>query len=1106
MPTTVLQATVGAGKTEAALERLSVLLHDRQRPFAKAWVLLATKRQEVDFRQRLTNLKQDRAVYFNAEFFGFYELNSRILNLAGSPQRRIQEPARFGLLRKILLEMLVQGQLEVFKPIANTSGFLRVIADLIYELKQNRVEPEIYLQAAITQKDCELALIYANYQDKMRQYNLVDREGEGWLALAKLEEEPHLAQHVHLLLVDGYDQFSSVQAAILAALSKQVGEVVITLTKAPGDSEDDPQAEIGRRFKKAYDRLEEEHQKISAMISPKIQPEPLVPKHSDLLTLGRKIFSGDIPVAMQGAIQMLEAPEPIQEVAAVLREVKRLMLSGIKPDDILIAVRDWSRYQTFFDIFARLYDLPLLLHHGAPISRNPAITELMNLLSLSGKNPNANTSFRRRDMLDVLRSPYLAVPGFDAETIDLLERVSRDKQVLGGRQNWLDAIQAAATGYYNEETDEEVDPILTTQQESDLSLALEDFIGHITPRSHDTLAGYIAWLEHLIGHDTLENPDDEPDEPQLTIPYTLNMPRCIRAVSTDAAMEHIVTRDIEAMNLFKDFLREMLTTQEFLRRALGDEPQPIEWSTFYDDLLSGVKNANGHQRNPIRSGRVLVTTAFEARGLPHEHVFILGLSEGIFPAEIPEDPIYLDSERASLKQAGVTLETLAERADDNGIFYELISLPRQSLTLSRPYIQEGKPWVESHLWRMTQAVFSNLTPRRYGIGAVVPTDEVSSLDEVLLAVCDGFGEDGLAEDRHSVYTWLNSDETVISLWRNIEHGRSTETSRLSRNPHNEFSGLIRNPDLVEFVQEQVSSRRVWSASQLNEYGSCPYRFFAHRLLKLDALKEPEEGLDALQLGSVNHAILEATYSELARGGYEIIEDNLDEALLTLEEKAREVFQRAPQQYGFRPTALWREEQVVIKRQLENLIKLDFSEDSPLNQFGSPRIPYKMELKFGFDGTRPALISAEDKVLRVRGAIDRIDRVGNRLIVIDYKSGTTKINTSEMEAGHNFQMMVYLLALEHIIKQEKWKLDVAGGVFWHIRNQEVSGLLPINAKVESEPAIGAAQLHLSRYLDAMQRGYFVEQPAKLEDGKCSRYCDYHQLCRLANTQQYKRVDA
>jgi ATP-dependent helicase/DNAse subunit B len=1105
MPTTVLQATVGAGKTEAALERLSLLLHDRKRPFAKAWVLLATKRQEVAFRQRLADLKHGHAVYFNAEFFNFYELNARILNLAGSPQRQIQEPARFGLLRNIMLNLLNDGQLEVFKSNAHTPGFLQVMADLIYELKQNRVFPEAYLQAARTQKDRELATIYATYQTKMQDLRLVDREGEGWLALEMVENQAHIATNVDMLLVDGYDQFTPVQAAMLAALSLRAKDVVVTLTKAPGEDENDPQAAIGKRFKKAFDRLKLAHEKIGAPLFARDEQEPVVPKHTDLLTLCQTIFAGEIPVGMQGAIRMIEAPEPMQEVAAVLREVKRLMLSGVRPDDMLIAVRDWQLYHTFFDIYARLYDLPLLLHHGAPIAKNPVIAILLKLLALPGKNPKAETAFQRRDLLDVLRSPYIHVTGFETdEMIDLLERVSRDKQVLGGSRNWMEAIQAAASESYDDEDDERREPLLTAKQESDLSTALEDFIGNITPRSQHSLSGYIEWLESLIGHDTLVNPDDEPDEPQPFMPYTLNMPRCIRDVNDNPDMERIVTRDIEALNVFKELLGGMLATQEFLRTALGDDRNSMEWTDFFGDLLSGVKNATVKQRNPIRSGRILVTTANEARGLPHEHVFILGLSEGIFPAEIPEDPIYLDSERKRLNADGVFLETVAERADDNGIFYELISLPRQTLTLSRPYIREGKPWVESHLWRMTRAVFSNLDPHRYGIGAVVPTAEVTSLDEVLLAVADGFNDraDNLVHDHHPLYMWLQRDEMMLPYWRNIEHGRETETRRLSRSPHDMYSGYIRQPELLEYVQDQLGSRRIWSASQLNEYGTCPYRFFAHRLLKLEALDEPEEGLNALQIGLVNHEILEKTYHELI--GFEILPEHLNtEALPALREKAYEVFKRAPQAYGFRPTAVWREEQVIILRHLENLVRLDFSEQSPLNKFGSPRVPFKTELKFGIDETKPALIAAEDKVLKVRGAIDRIDRVGDSLIVIDYKSGTTRIKTEEMEAGRNFQMMVYLLALEHIIVSERLPYRVAGGAFWHIRNQEVSGLLQVSDTVETDASIQDAQEHLSRYLSEMRQGYFVEKPAKIDKGKCSSYCDFYQLCRLANTYQYKQ---
>ena len=62
MPTTIIQAAVGAGKTETALKRLSQTINDRSRPFARAWVLLATKRQEYAFRQRLIDLDDGRSV------------------------------------------------------------------------------------------------------------------------------------------------------------------------------------------------------------------------------------------------------------------------------------------------------------------------------------------------------------------------------------------------------------------------------------------------------------------------------------------------------------------------------------------------------------------------------------------------------------------------------------------------------------------------------------------------------------------------------------------------------------------------------------------------------------------------------------------------------------------------------------------------------------------------------------------------------------------------------------------------------------------------------------------------------------------------------------
>src|SRR5690606_22073707 len=152
-------------------------------PFARVWVLLATRRQEDAFRERLTRRSQEQQVYFNVEFFNFYTLYDRLLDMAGVPPRHLNDTARFGLLRAVLRDLQQQGQLQLYDAIALKPGFIRITADFIYELKQNRIYPHDFQGAARTAKDHELALIYAAYQQRLIDHNLVDREGAGWLAL-----------------------------------------------------------------------------------------------------------------------------------------------------------------------------------------------------------------------------------------------------------------------------------------------------------------------------------------------------------------------------------------------------------------------------------------------------------------------------------------------------------------------------------------------------------------------------------------------------------------------------------------------------------------------------------------------------------------------------------------------------------------------------------------------------------------------------------------------------------------------------------------------------------------------------------------------------------
>lgn len=1097
MPTQIVLAPVGAGKTETALSKLAETLDAPG--FARVWVLLATKRQEDAFRQRLIAYRPAQKRFFNVEFFDFYQLYQRLLDGNGQPQRELSDTARYSVLRAVIDDLLRAGLLPTFARIAHTPGFLRIIADFIYELKEIRTDPEAFLQAAAAPKDAEIGLIYQHYQERLIRHQLVDREGQGWLAVDALLANRSLAGDLQLLIVDGYDQFTPVQADLLALLADRAIDTLITLTTVPGR-----ETREGRRFSRTLERLQERfpaHQVEVVALSQADQD-----RHPDLQYLVDHIFLPGIPPqTSRGGVALIEAPEPAAEVGAVLRRIKRLLLEGCPPDHILIALRDWQTYQMHITALGAAYGLPLVQHYGEPIVQNPAVIALLNTIILHQQD------FRRRDLLDVLRSPYLAVPGLTLQAAADLERISQEAALVGGREGWLAAIRQASLPRSTEDSSDVLPPLLTEDAADLLAQDMADFFAAVTPPPLAPIADYVYWLERLIGLDpeaAHENPLEHADMNVELGGYTLDV---IARLRDGTVGEALVTRDLSALQTFKHVLRGLLSARELLRSLDGTpEDEPVAWEVFLGDLLAAV-NAAAAASRPNRSGRVLVTTATNARGLPHQHVFILGLSEGLFPKPIPEDPLYLDTERLALRRRGILLQTQAERAADDGLFFELICLPRESLTLSRPTAQDGKPWIESHLWRAAARLIADAAERiaqqRLKIGQVVAPAESAALDEAAVGLAAALNQPlaALSPESAAVYNWML---TQADTWPHIIRSWQVEARRMSAAPHDAYTGRLRDPRLIAQAGERFASGQAWSATQLNDFGVCGFRYFAKRLLRLEALEEPEPGMNAAQRGSLNHDILERAYARIIQEGLPIAPPHLDRALAILAETAEAAFQDAPRRFGFQATALWAQEQHVLLRKLEALLRLDFSEKNPLRKLWgeAARHPYRLEVAFGLDPANTVTLPLDDgSSLRVRGFIDRIDRLGSGAVVIDYKTGSTRIASDEIAGGRNFQMMLYLLAAESLLRADPADDapdHLAGGLFWHLTDGASSGAIHWDSP-EDQAVIAQGRAHITRYMAQGRAGDFSAEANQLQEGKCVRYCEYARLCRVSVMHRRKR---
>ena len=251
-----------------------------------------------------------------------------------------------------------------------------------------------------------------------------------------------------------------------------------------------------------------------------------------------------------------------------------------------------------------------------------------------------------------------------------------------------------------------------------------------------------------------------------------------------------------------------------------------------------------------------------ARGLSFQVVFIPGLAERIFPRKIVEDPILPDEQRRDTATAGlstrrdrVELERLALRiALGSARVRAYLSYPRIDVQQSRPrvpsfYALEALRAAEGVLPGFEEIAARAESTTRARLGWPAPERPEMAIDEAeydlaLLASLVGAKNEEATGRAHYLLT-ANSH-----LARALR-GRSRRWLR--RWTPND--GLV-DPD--ELARQSIASHqfsaRSFSATALQNYASCPYRFFLSAILRLEMRQEPAaiEVIDPLTRGSLFH--------------------------------------------------------------------------------------------------------------------------------------------------------------------------------------------------------------------------------------------------------------
>ena len=89
---------------------------------------------------------------------------------------------------------------------------------------------------------------------------------------------------------------------------------------------------------------------------------------------------------------------------------------------------------------------------------------------------------------------------------------------------------------------------------------------------------------------------------------------------------------------------------------------------------------------------------------------------------------------------------------------------------------------------------------------MVSAENVSSVDEALLAVAAGLSATRLSDSVSSLYNWVLGVYT--SRWARIDHARQIETRRLARGVgHDRYTGRLMTPAMIDYAAAQLGPLR-----------------------------------------------------------------------------------------------------------------------------------------------------------------------------------------------------------------------------------------------------------------------------------------------------------
>ncbi len=800
---------------------------------------------------------------------------------------------------------------------------------------------------------------------------------------------------------------------------------------------------------------------------------------------GSNLPSEDATARLPVPSKMLPVADSDEEVRAVVRAVLDVARAGARFDRMAVFIPTADPYLRSLREQFDAAGIPTAGPEHRTLADSVAGRLLLRLIDLADSvlvTPHEQR-FTREAVLALVDAAPLRGP--DGRPVDSTawENISRSAGVVAGLDEWTSRLDAHVRSIDKRIADNRAEATAGFVSALDRDRA-----------AADQLLAFVTWLA------------------ELTSPAAIGRTWAERS----SWAQDVLAKLLPAVNRRSSWPESELDAADRVDKILArvgvlDSVEPNLTPAAFVRAIHLELDAPAGRRGRFGTG-VLIAPLASAIGLDLDHVFVLGLAEGICPRPIREDTLLPDAERALAGGA------LALRADLNRIERErylhalaaadvecTVVMPRGDHRSGR--LRTASRWWVEAVRQQTGDV--SITSQSWPDSPPFAQVALGSFQESMnAAIADGLVtslSDLQLQHVHRAHT-RRTEPAVDIIAGPLRRGLRHIDER--RQGFGRFVGDLGDVELPKVADIEGAM----SASRLETWATCPRRYFFAQLLGLGEVERPEEitEISALDRGSLWHAIVEDFIGESIPGTEHEREDPDHSWDDDDERRLRRHAQHRYSEYEElgrtgRPI-LW-----AIKREETDSDLQSFLREDELLRSAKRTIPTEVELPFGMDatgstGARAAEVSLGDgRRLRLRGLIDRVDtRTDGTPVVIDYKTGSaarqSDFEKDPVVGGTKLQLGVYAEAA-----RQHYDTESAEAYYWYTSTKGKFATAGYPWTPERRERFIEV---LDTIVDGIETGVFPPNPGDYNAfyssfQNCS-FCDFTRICPVDRDEEFERA--